>query len=282
MKTQLLTLGNFALSDLSEDEKLVLENVPGGMNFRVVLANAFWGNPADFVTALKPSPIWDRVIKKLGKHQIRPKKIIPLANSIKFVWNFHNQDLNDIEFLGFKQMNLFADISAKIYENYPFVNLCSFGLENEIKILNKLNLKKQRISYIFHESNLKFGTAQGYLKLFENLNFLFMNHIEASILSDKSDIIEAGCFLSQFAEYCFITEQEKGAHVFKDQQHLFTTPAPKLAVINTAGAGDIYAGAVIAGILKGENFEIASRLGTTLASLTTTDYLTENLMKLLI
>jgi len=55
----------------------------------------------------------------------------------------------------------------------------------------------------------------------------------------------------------------------------------KTSEYNAAGAGDTYAGGVLAALSLNFDLRAACRLGSLLASVTVNDYLTNNLQKLL-
>ncbi len=282
MEPRLLTIGNFALADVYHDGNLILENSPGGINFRVALTNAVLANPTRFIAALPINSIWKKYLQLLAKYDVKPHNIINLEQPIKFIWHYQNQILKDIENLNLDQMKFVAKTKLDNIDQYSYVNLCALGLKNEKKILRQLKPTKQKISYIFHRSNLDAASVNSYLQFLSNIDFLFLNRQEASILADKSDIIRVGYRLSCLARNCFITEGNRGVHVFSQGHHLFSCPAPKVKRVDSSGAGDTFAGAVIASIVKGEDIETACRLGTTLAALSVADNLSLNVMKLLL
>lgn len=283
MSPKLLTLGNFALSSVFQDGKLVARKNFCGTNFRVILAAAILGTPADYVAAIGPEKTWREILNKFEQFKIMPAKVIPLEESIEFNWYYQDSYLENLESKNLKKMDLIAqavnDGSINI-QQYPYVNICPLGYQNEKSILDKLDPENQTVFYIFHYSNLDFADPKKYLQLFSSVNFLFLNHHEARLLTGEDDLKESGKILSQYAQTCFISVEDKGLMVFQHDDALHV-PTFSVQAVTPGGAGDILAGAIIACLIKGEKLAVAARIGELLASISTTDYLTNNLIKLL-
>ncbi len=279
MTEKILSIGNFTLSDVYNDDELVLQDFPGGMNFRVVSACAYLGQPADYVTAIGSEGKWVRFQKMLNSHQVRAAHIISLPESIKFIWRYHQGSLKDLEATHFDHMNKIAQIEIPQIQSYQFINLCALGYTNELKILNRLNSDRQKIAYVFHDSNFQLGSASDYLGLLDKICYLFLNADEACTLTGLNEVKKAGKKLSKKAKYCFVTLAEQGLLVFHDGRLLFHQPALNMKVLDVSGAGDTFAGATLASLIKGNNLRTACRLGLTLAGISITDYLNKKIVE---
>lgn len=284
MKPKLLSIGNFALSNIYQESNLVKEKRLCGTNFRVLLAAAIYGLPADYITVLGPESDWLYPIERLKQFNIKPKNLERIDESINFCWHYDSKSLVKFESKNIEKMNLIGEHASQNKESlkdYEFINICPLGFETEEKIINFLDVDRQTISYIFHYSNLDSAEAESYLELIKKVDYLFLNFHEAKLLTNQDDIEKAGKFLSKSVKICFITNEDKGLKVFKQEKLILEIPAFCVDVVDSSGAGDILAGGVLVSLAKGETIEVSSRLGTLLAAISLSDYLTDNLIDFL-
>ncbi len=280
-KHQNLVIGNFALSNIYLDGKLAQSNLLGGMGFRVALAFAFFGVSLNVITMFGFEDEWLETIKHLKENNVRIINYGQNQQSIKFDWFYNKNKLDTIRIHNPELMDkLVLSIKGQEIAHYNQIVLCSLGLKNELKVINKV-APTSTISYIFHESNLNNSDAKDYFELFKRINYLFLNEEEAVMLTGNSNIDESGRFLSSLSKHCFITMGKKGALVFIDGEKRCIIPALDIVDIverNSGGAGDTFAGATIAALAISCNPLIAARLGSLLAGVTIQEYLTEKLI----
>ena len=95
-----------------------------------------------------------------------------------------------------------------------------------------------------------------------NLDLLFCNEAEATMMTGKDSVTEAAESLKSLANKFAITIGADGSLVY-DGDTLHTIPTDKVDVIDTNGAGDMYAGAFLYGLTHNMSFvqsaELASR-----------------------
>ena len=73
----------------------------------------------------------------------------------------------------------------------------------------------------------------------------------AEALTDEAELMEAGkAALSYGPQIVVITQGENGSHTFTSEQS-FHTPAFEVEVVDTTGAGDVFHGAYLFGLIKG-------------------------------
>jgi len=97
-------------------------------------------------------------------------------------------------------------------------------------------------------------------------DFLFANEVEALKMAETEDLGQAIAHLQSLAKQFAITLGPKGSLIF-DGQTVLEIPAVKVDAVDTLGAGDMYAGALLYGITHGMDFAQAGRLAS-LASAT--------------
>jgi len=71
--------------------------------------------------------------------------------------------------------------------------------------------------------------------------------------------------LSRFGIKIFVcTLGEKGSYILSEEEEL-QVPAEKVEVVDTTGAGDVYAAGFLAGLLKGFSLSDSAKLATKMA-----------------
>jgi 2-dehydro-3-deoxygluconokinase len=88
-------------------------------------------------------------------------------------------------------------------------------------------------------------------------------------LADPDDII--AFYLDLGPEIVVLKQGRKGAILATNQKRVPIRP-PKVAAVDSTGAGDVLSGAFLARILAGDSAEAALRYGVTAAALSTTGY----------
>lgn len=98
------------------------------------------------------------------------------------------------------------------------------------------------------------GVVQAFRNRFEEclnggIDLLFCNEAEALTLSGQKDVYEAFNILKKYAHCVVVTRSEKGAVVFFENS-LIEVPAKKVKSIDANGAGDMFAGAFMFGLIN--------------------------------
>jgi sugar/nucleoside kinase (ribokinase family) len=97
------------------------------------------------------------------------------------------------------------------------------------------------------------------------LDLLFANESEALKMAETQDIATAIDHLKTLAKRFAITRGPQGSLIYDGQQVVEIAPTPVKA-IDTVGAGDMYAGAVLYGITNGMSYAQAGHLGSIAAA----------------
>jgi sugar/nucleoside kinase (ribokinase family) len=97
------------------------------------------------------------------------------------------------------------------------------------------------------------------------IDMLFCNAAEAMAFTGMKSVQDAAMSLQHHAKYFAITIGKQGSVVF-DGSTLIHAPGNAVDAIDTNGAGDMFAGAFLAGISLGKNFKDAATLANEAAS----------------
>jgi sugar/nucleoside kinase (ribokinase family) len=99
----------------------------------------------------------------------------------------------------------------------------------------------------------------------DQLDLLFCNEAEATLMTETDNVEAAGEALKKLAKRFAITTGADGSTVY-DGEKFHSIPADKVDVIDTNGAGDMYAGAFLYGLTHNLSFEDSARLANKAAS----------------
>ena len=97
------------------------------------------------------------------------------------------------------------------------------------------------------------------------VDFLFANESEAMKMAETEEITVAIDYLKQLSKSFAITRGAKGSVIFNGQEIIEIDSFPVHA-IDTVGAGDMYAGAVLYGLTNGMSYPDAGKLGSLAAA----------------
>lgn len=105
----------------------------------------------------------------------------------------------------------------------------------------------------------------------DGVDLLFCNRDEALHFTQTESICDAVSALKNYAKTFAITQGAEGSLVF-DGADLMSIPTAKVQPIDTNGAGDMYAGAFLYALCRGESYERAGRFANLAATKVVTQY----------
>jgi len=123
-----------------------------------------------------------------------------------------------------------------------------------------------KVSLTLSDFNMVSFFKDGLLEMIgSNLDLIFANESEALKMAETDDISAAIEYMKTLATCFAITRGPQGSLIYDGQQILEVPPTPVQA-IDTVGAGDMYAGAVLYGITNGMSYTEAGQLGSVAAA----------------
>lgn len=99
-----------------------------------------------------------------------------------------------------------------------------------------------------------------------DIDILFANEAEILSLMETDDCEAAIAQAAAQVPLLVVTRSEKGAIAVKDGQRFAVPAAPVEAVIDTTGAGDLFAAGFLAGLVQGRGIEDSLRMGAICAA----------------
>lgn len=103
------------------------------------------------------------------------------------------------------------------------------------------------------------------------IDFIFANETEALTLAETDDLKAAIAYLKQLSKGFAITLGAKGSLVF-DGENLLEIAPVNVDAVDTVGAGDMYAGALLYGITSGMDWERAGNLASQASATLVTNF----------
>jgi ribokinase len=141
---------------------------------------------------------------------------------------------------------------------------CTSMVGKSFRTLEKLvsYARKNKIKVAFNPSSYLAKKGPKYLsKMIKNTNLLVMNNEEAGYLAKSKNIkkcLKKLC--SMGPEIVVVTEGAKGCHAYDGKKVYFIKPH-NLKVVEATGAGDSFASAFLAGMIKKNDINFALKLG---------------------
>ncbi len=153
-----------------------------------------------------------------------------------------------------------ADSEYTYIEGYLVSN--AHGQAAAIKARELAKAAGSKVALSLSDFNMVKFFKDGLLEIIgPGIDFLFANESEALKMAETEDIRESVEYFKRLAKGFAITRGPAGSLIFDGQQLLEIAPVP-VSAIDTVGAGDMYAGAVLYGLTQGMDFSTAGRLGS--------------------
>jgi sugar/nucleoside kinase (ribokinase family) len=100
----------------------------------------------------------------------------------------------------------------------------------------------------------------------DSVDILFANEAEIISLYQATSFEEAARRAQSDTKLAAITRSEKGSVILGEGRRIAIQAAPVAKVVDTTGAGDLYAAGFLLGVARGLDLEIAGRLGSLAAA----------------
>lgn len=146
------------------------------------------------------------------------------------------------------------------------------GKEASIKARKIAEAHNVKTALTFSDVNMVNFFGDGLKEMLGNgVDLLFCNEAEAFAYTKSNDLKEACAALKKIAKTFAITLGPKGALVYdgKEEIHVVTIP---VEAVDTNGAGDLFAGAMMYGINHGMTYAEAAKLGCMASSTLVTQF----------
>jgi sugar/nucleoside kinase (ribokinase family) len=231
----------------------------GGGPVATLVTAARLGAETRLATSLGEDHISTIARSFLDSEPIRYKSFFKAASrtpvNITSVMTFANQDRAFVSY--FPENDFCETFIEEIYEYLKNVSFCLASVPYNT-LFRKLKQAGCRIIYdVGWSDDLNLNSLKGTL---ENVYLFAPNEKEALKLTGAGSADEALKILSEYVSIPIIKQGEKGALVWH-QGHPVTVPALDFVQVDSTGAGDVFLGGVIYGLLQGWDILRAVELG---------------------
>lgn len=232
----------------------------GGTNTSVSLSRL--GFKVGFLGKIGKGLSSQRILKELKKENVDCLACRENARTgYSIILDAYGHDRTILTFKGSNNDLRFSEINKSKLKTkwFYFASM----MKTSFKTMGSLSAfaAKNNIKIIFNPSSYLVKKGKFYLrKVLKNTNILIMNKEEATILIGKGKTEKQLKKLFKLTkDIAIITDGAKGAHAY-DGKYFYKIKAHRIKVIESTGAGDAFASAFLAGIIKKNNIEFAMKL----------------------
>jgi ribokinase len=171
----------------------------------------------------------------------------------------------------------FEDIDVEYASQAKFLYLSSFAGESPLKAQIELVKKIPQTVKVAYDPGAIHATKkwEKISTLISHSNIVFFNEEELWMLIGKEEKEAVSSLLSLGVEIIVLKRGQKGSTVFT-KENFFHVPAEKVGVVDTTGAGDVYAAGFIASLLRGLDLHSSAKVATKMAAISVQGYGREN------
>lgn len=276
-----LTKGTMKLIDSDQATKLCSEMPPGvetsgGSAANTATGIAMLGGNSAFVGKVKNDrlgEVFTRDLRSTGvAFESLPTTDGPgTARSIILVTPDAERTMNT--FLGASTTLGPKDIDSNLISNTKIVYLEGYlwDPENAKIAFRKASLAAKaagrKVAFTLSDAFCVERWRYEFMELIDrHVDILFANELELLTLYETDDLDQAAEKVRHLCSLVAITRSKKGSVLLSDNKN-YTIPAEPIArVIDTTGAGDLYAAGVLFGLISGESIPTCGRIGAICAA----------------
>lgn len=249
--------------------------VSGGSAANTVAGVASLGGKAAFIGRVK-----DDELGKVFTHDLNGVGVnfnsVPAksgkATARSFIFVTPDADRTMMTYLGACTEFNQSDINEELIKNSKIVYIEGYLWDTEgaiaairktIELAKKYNTK---VSFSLSDPFCVGRHRAEFQELLKNIDILFCNEDEAKSLYETEELGEAIEKIADVCDVASITCGAKGSVVIYDNTVLNVAGEKAAKLVDTTGAGDLYAGGFLYAVTNGKGFEEAGRLGNKAAA----------------
>lgn len=230
--------------------------VAGGSACNTIIGIGRLGAPARFVGKSGSGPLSEFFENTLKAHHVEPflfKSPLPTGRVLSIVTPDAQRSM--LTFLGASAEASPDDISEECFRGSVIVHVEGYLLFNKDLILSVFNAARQAGAYISLDlaSFTVVEQSKDFLmELVEKfVDILIANEDESRAFTGYADEREAMKLLSEKSEIAVIKLGERGSLVSKAGETIRVAPKGEAAIVDTTGAGDLWASGFLFGLVNG-------------------------------
>ncbi len=241
--------------------------VPGGSACNTVVGVGKLGGPARFIGKCGNGEVGQFFENDLRRQNVEPSLLrsdSPTGRVLSIITPDAQRSM--FTYLGASAETLPQDITKNLFSDAAIVHIEGYLLFNPDLILKVLKTAQQSGARISLDL-ASFNVVQESHELVEHIvesfvDILIANEDEAHAYSGYKDETRAIRALSEKAEIAVLKVGERGSLIACDNQIVPIQPKTGAAVIDTTGAGDLWAAGFLFGLVNGYALERCGQLGS--------------------
>ncbi|MFA6583996.1 MAG: PfkB family carbohydrate kinase [Elusimicrobiaceae bacterium] len=206
-------------------------------------------------------------IAKLRAHKIDLEGLEIIKKGKTFHWHgSYDKDYN--EALTKKtELNVFETFDPQLplsYRNTPNIFLANIDPDLQMRVLDQI--KKPRLIACDTMNFWITGKKKALLKLLKRVHILFINEMEARMLTGEHNLIKAGHMVLQMGpEVVIVKRGASGATLFTGKERITLPALPVEDVVDPTGAGDSFGGGFMGYISTVKNWRSLNEIKKAMA-----------------
>jgi len=276
-----LRKGMMRLVDELEVERLnicinAVKEVSGGSAANTIAGLASLGNSVAFMGKVRDDPMggsFEKGLKELGVNYCTKKALRGQPTACCIVLSTPDAQRTMSTFLGISGSMGPEDIDETIISQSEIIYLEGYLWDrDEAKKAFKKAVRIARgtggrVALSLSDSFCVKRHRVEFLDLVKNhIDILFANEEEIKSLFKTSTLEKAISRCREMKNICAITRSEKGSVVVSKDRIYTISPQRDINVVDTTGAGDLYAAGFLHGLIKGGDLEICGKIGSIIAA----------------
>jgi sugar/nucleoside kinase (ribokinase family) len=282
LESQGLTKGMMRLIDEREAERLYGAMGPGrelsgGSAGNTAAGLAAFGCKAGFIGQVADDQlgtIYQHDIESLGVDFIVPARadVGATARSLILVTPDAQRTMNT--FLGAAQMLDKSDIDPAEVAEAAIVYLEGYLWDPPApraameKAIDAAHAAGRKVAFTLSDTFCVDRHREGFWQLLRDgkIDILFANEAEAAAMTEANDVEEAINRLAELAPILVVTRSENGATAVAGRERADVPAEPIERLVDTTGAGDLFAAGFLAGLARGKSLKDSLTLGAIAAA----------------
>lgn len=254
IKPRIYCIGNFGI-----DVRVTPRNVSAhaaGTALRCTLGAALFGVPLQPVAAIGPEDLFAPIIQTLVKRGVSLEHLEAVEHSMRFTTTY--DDSNEIMDFQLNYPHIAQRVGERSQgldvESADMMVVCPLPFHSSRELLRKCHEASVLSFLVIHYSQFEETPAVRFSELVEIADYVILNVTEGAQITRQTTVSDIGESLSHLCKGAVIlTKHQDGVAVFQRGIQIARQPSLAIEVRNVLGAGDTFAGGVIAGLwLTGE------------------------------
>ena len=290
-----LTKSTMKLVDESEFKKLlsnlkIEETISGGSVANSIVGLSQLGNKVGFIGKVNKDDLGQKYVEGLIKEKVKfhckvKTETIPTGTCLILITPDSERTM--CTFLGTAGKISEKDIDEKVIEQSEITFLEGYLWDNENakkamkKMVDICKADNQQIAFTLSDLFCVDRHRDSFKELIENdVDILFANEDEIKAQSEETDFDNAIEYAKSLNMTVAITRAEKGSVIVEKDNIIEINPIQVDKVVDTTGAGDLYAAGLLFGIARGKDISTCGNYASVAAAEIISHYGARPLVKL--